>query len=155
MTQFWTPTRELTPALRPGLWLMADKGRRIGYIRQEGRSRFICTTPENDPERRVMLGSAPTLHQAAKRLWEWGRSASIAGWRPAHTLVELEPGIWAMPPRPGHVYAQGFIEHEARGAEERFIAQTWATPERRSERIGTYDSLDAAAVAVWECPIKT
>lgn len=151
MVQFWSPMRELTPALSPGVWLMADKGLRIGFIRQESPTRFVCETAERDPAHRIALGSATTLREAAKRLWEWGRDAG-PGWRPVRMLVELEPGIWAMPPRPGHEYAQGFIERENRGGAERFRASTWGTRNRPAEPIGTFPTLDAAAVAVWEYP---
>lgn len=152
MTQFWSPSRELTPTLTPGVWLMADKSRRIGFIRKEARARFVCETAEYDQAQRVPLGSAPTLQLAAKRLWEWGRSAGF-GWRPMSTLVEAEPGVWVMPPRPGYVYPQGYIERETRGGEERFAASTWGMPERPAERIGVYPTMDAAAVAVWLCPV--
>lgn len=150
MTQFWSPLRELTPSLRRGEWLMADKSRRIGYIREEP-TRFVCTTPETDPAHRVTLGTAPTLATAAKRLWEWGRSAP-PGWRPADAAVELEPGIWAIPPRPGHDYARGYIEREATAEAVTFTANTWGLPGRPTRRIGVYATLDAAAVAVWENP---
>lgn len=153
MVQFWSPLRELTPALRPGLWLMADKGRRIGFIRRETQTRFVCETPESAQASRVVLGSATTLPEAAKRLWEWGRETR-PGWCPAHTLVELEPGIWAMPPRPGHEYAQGFIERETREGDVRFVASTWGTAARPTAHIGTFPALEAAAVAVWEYPLK-
>ncbi|MGO2933163.1 hypothetical protein [Microbacterium sp.] len=154
MVQFWTPLRELTPSLRPGEWLMADKSRRIGFIQHDPQTRsYRCLTPESSPGDRIRLGSAPTLPEAAQRLWEWGRRSPL-GWRPSHDLVEVCSGIWVMPPRPGHDYPQGFIEEQTRGDEKRFEASSGGTAHHPRELIGHYPTFDTAARAVWEFPIK-
>lgn len=155
MVQHWTPMSELTPSLRPGEWLMADRSRRIGYICYTPQTRsYACQTAENAPDDRIPLGSAKTLPEAARRLWEWGKRTP-RDWTPTHELVELHPRTWAMRPRPGHHYPQGYIQQTAQeGDEKAFTATSGGTDTYPCQPIGIYPTLDIAARAIWAYPIK-
>jgi hypothetical protein len=66
--QHWTPVSELTPGIVGG-WIMRSRGRGdLGWITAEGEGRktvYKCAGRAGSD-----LGTAPTLAEAARRLWE-------------------------------------------------------------------------------------
>jgi len=153
MPHHWRPSDHLERSPQPGVWLLVERGTRVGSI-EYGRVRrqraFRGVTPGGD-----VVGYSWSLERACDRLWEWsvrtGRGAGLSAWPwPPIRVSEVEWVIMRNSPSHPKALVRFFPASPERPAFYRAV--TWAPASDQRELIGYFPTLELADEAVLEDP---
>ena len=151
MPHHWRPSDHLERSPQPGVWLLVERGTRLGSI-EYGRVRrqeaFRGITPAGE-----LVGYARSLEGACDRLWDWSvrtrRGAGMTAWPwPPIQVSEVE---WVVmrnsPSRP-----KGLVRFLPATAAQpaAYRAVTWAPRSENRELIGYFPTLELADASVLE-----
>ena len=151
MPHHWRPSDHLEKSPQSGVWLLVERGRRVGsieYGKVRRRVAFRALTPTGE-----LVGYAWSLERACDRLWEWsvrtGRGAGLTAWPwPPIQVAENEWAIMRNSPSQPKAVVRFFDATPARPAYYRAV--TWAPGSEGRELIGYFLTLELADEAVLE-----
>jgi len=151
MPHHWRPSDHLERSPQPGVWLLIERGARLGsieYGKVHHRRAFRGLTPSGD-----LVGYAWSLEVACDRLWDWSvrtrTGAGMTAWPwPPIQVSEVEWVI--MRNSPSH--PKGLVRFlPATGAQPAaYRAVTWAPRSENRQLIGYFPTLELADAAVLE-----
>ena len=151
MPHHWRPSDHLERSPQSGVWLLVERGRRVGtiqYGRVRERQAFRGLTEAGD-----LVGYAWSLERACDRLWEWsvrtGRGAALTAWPWPPIQIGAEEWIVMRnsPSRPKGV-VRFFAATDRSPAFYRAV--TWAPRSEDRALIGYYPTLELADSAILE-----
>ena len=151
MPHHWRPSDHLERSPQPGVWLLIERGARLGsieYGKVHHRRAFRGLTAAGD-----LVGYAWSLEVACDRLWDWSvrtrRGAGMTAWPwPPIQVSEVEWVIMRNNPSQPKALVRLL---PARGAQPAaYRAVTWAARSENRQLIGYFPTIELADAAVLE-----
>ena len=151
MPHHWRPSDHLERAPQRGVWLLVDRGTRVGtieYGKVQHRQAFRGITAAGD-----LVGYARSLELACDRLWDWSvrtrKGAGMTAWPwPPIQVSETE---WVVM-RNSPTHPKGLVRFLPATAAQPAVyrAVTWAARSEDRQLIGYFRTLELADAAVLE-----